>query len=81
MTTKLVMPKSGMGVTEAMIAKWYKAEGDSITQGEVIVDIETAKATEEVEAPVSGTLSKILVAEEETVDVHTEIAVIEEFTP
>ena len=78
MTTTVVMPKSGMGITEATVAEWRKAEGDAITQGEVIVDIETAKAIEEVEAPVSGTLSKILVAEGETVDVHTAIAEIEE---
>ena len=78
MTTKVIMPKSGMAITEAMIAKWHKAEGDHVTQGEVLVDIETAKAVEEVEAPVTGLLSKILVPEDETVDVHTEIGLIEE---
>jgi len=78
MTTKVIMPKSGMAITEATIAKWHKAEGDQVNQGEVIVDIETAKAIEEVEAPVNGILSKILVPEDETVEVHTEIAEIEE---
>lgn len=78
MTTKLIMPKAGMGTTEGTIAQWLKAEGDGITQGEVIVEIETAKALEEVEAPVSGILKKILLQEGETAEVHTEIAEIEE---
>lgn len=78
MTTTLVMPKSGMGITEAMVAQWHKAEGDQVSKGELIVDIETAKAVEEIEAPVSGVLAKILVTEGQTVDVHTDIALIEE---
>lgn len=78
MTTKLVMPKSGMGITEATVTQWYKNEGEQVTKDEVIVDIETAKAIEEVESPVSGVLVKILVAEGKTVDVHTDIALIEE---
>ena len=78
MTTKLVLPKWGMGLTEGTILQWLKAEGDPITKGEPIVEIETAKATQEVEAPVSGVLTKILLAEGETADVNTEIAEIEE---
>ena len=78
MTTKLVLPKWGMGLTEGTVLEWLKAEGDSITKGEPIVEIETAKATQEVEAPVSGVLTKILLAEGETADVNTEIAEIEE---
>jgi pyruvate/2-oxoglutarate dehydrogenase complex dihydrolipoamide acyltransferase (E2) component len=67
-----------MGTTEATIAKWLKAEGDLVTEGEVIVEIETAKAIEEVPAPVTGVLRKILLAEGQTAEVYTEIAVIEE---
>lgn len=78
MTTKLVLPKSGMGIEEGTILRWLKAEGDVVTQGEPIVEIETAKATQEVEAPISGTLVKILLAEGSTAAVNTEIAVIEE---
>ncbi len=77
MTTKVILPKAGMGTTEATVTQWLKAEGDPVTQGEVIVEIETAKAVEEIEAPVSGVLSKILLPEGETADVHTEIAEIE----
>jgi len=67
-----------MGTTEGTIAKWLKAEGDTVTAGETLVEIETAKAMEEVPAPVSGVLQKILLAEGETAEVFTEIAVIEE---
>ena len=78
MTTKVIIPKAGMGTTEGTISQWLKKEGDSVTQGEVIVEVETAKAIEELEAPVSGILSKILLAEGETAEVYTEIAEITE---
>ena len=78
MTRRLLIPKVGMGSTEGTIAKWLKAEGDSVTAGEVIVEIEMAKAVEEVSAPVSGVLTKILLAEGQTAEVSTAIALIEE---
>jgi pyruvate/2-oxoglutarate dehydrogenase complex dihydrolipoamide acyltransferase (E2) component len=67
-----------MGTTEGTIGKWLKCEGDSVTAGEVIVEIEMAKAVEEIHAPVTGTLVKILLAEGETAEVYSEIAIIEE---
>lgn len=78
MITKVIMPKAGMGTTEGTVAQWLKAEGDPVTKGDVLVEVETAKAIEEVEAPVSGVLKKILLAEGETAEVHTELAHIEE---
>ena len=78
MTTTLVMPKAGMGTTEGTITTWLKAEGERVTQGEVVVEIETAKAIEEIEAPVTGVLSKILLAEGDTAEVHSEMAIFEE---
>jgi pyruvate/2-oxoglutarate dehydrogenase complex dihydrolipoamide acyltransferase (E2) component len=78
MTTKVIIPKSGMGTTEGTLARWLKAEGDRVTQGEILCEIEVAKAVEEVPAPVSGVLKQILLAEGQTADVYTEIAVIEE---
>jgi pyruvate/2-oxoglutarate dehydrogenase complex dihydrolipoamide acyltransferase (E2) component len=77
-TTKLTIPKSGMGIEEATVTRWLKAVGEAVKKGEPIVEIETAKATQEVESPTSGTLVKILLAEGETAAVNTEIAVIEE---
>ena len=78
MTTKVVLPKWGMGIEEGTIVRWLKGEGDHIVAGEPIVEIETAKATQEVEAPVGGLLTKILLSAGETAAVNTDIAVIEE---
>ena len=78
MTTKVLIPKPGMGTTEGTIAKWLKAEGDTVTEGEVIAEIENAKAIEEVCAPITGVLTKIMLEEGQTAEVFTEIAIIEE---
>jgi pyruvate dehydrogenase E2 component (dihydrolipoamide acetyltransferase) len=67
-----------MGTTDGTIAKWLKAEGDAVIEGEVLVEIEFAKAIQEVAAPASGVLTKILLREGETAAVFTDIAVIEE---
>ena len=72
------MPQLGESVTEGTIAKWLKAEGDTVTEGEVIVEIENAKAIEEVHAPITGVLTKILLEEGQTAEVFAEIAIIEE---
>lgn len=76
--TKVNLPKWGMGIEEGTVVRWLKAEGDEVRKGEPLVEIETAKATQEVEAPVSGTLAQILLPEGQTAAVNTEIAVIEE---
>lgn len=78
MTTDVVLPKSGMGIEEGTVIRWLKAEGDLVAQGEALVEIETAKATQQVEAPISGTLVRILLAEGRTAAVNTKIAVIDE---
>jgi len=77
MIYELKIPKSGMGITEAEIQTWHKAEGETIAIGDIIVDVETAKAVEEVESPVAGVLQKILVPEEESIEVGITIALIE----
>lgn len=78
MTTPVVLPKWGMGLEEGTVTQWLKAEGDAVTAGEPLVEIETAKATQAVEAPVSGKLVKILLAVGQTAAVNTEIGLIEE---
>jgi pyruvate/2-oxoglutarate dehydrogenase complex dihydrolipoamide acyltransferase (E2) component len=78
MMTPIVLPKSGMGIDECTIIQWLKAEGDLVAQGEPLVEIETAKATETVEAPVSGRLSRILTPEGQAAAVNTQIGLIEE---
>ena len=78
MATKVVMPKLGTGMNEGTILRWLKAEGDSVNEGEPIVEIETTKTVEEMEAPGSGVLLKILLGEGETAEVRTLIAIIGE---
>ena len=77
MATKVVMPKLGTGMNEGTILRWYKAVGDTVTQGEPLVEIETAKAVQDLEVPVTGTLTSILLAQGEEAEVRTPIALIE----
>lgn len=78
MTVRVNLPKSGMGIEEGTLARWLKAEGEHVEKGEVIVEVETAKAIQEVAAPATGKLTKILVPAGETAPVNTQIALIEE---
>ena len=60
------------------IARWLKREGDAVESGEVIVEVEAEKVTQEVEAPVSGTLESVLAVEGDEIRVGSTIAVIAE---
>lgn len=70
------MPQLGETVSEGMIAAWHKKVGDPVEKGDTLLDVETDKVATEIEAPASGILSSIDVAEGETVDVGTVLAVI-----
>src|SRR5262252_4711907 len=77
MPTKVLMPALSPTMEKGNLAKWLKKEGDSVKSGDVIAEIETDKATMEVEAVDEGTLGKILVPEgTNDVAVNTPIAVI-----
>jgi len=77
MPTPILMPALSPTMTEGNLAKWLKNEGDSVKSGDVIAEIETDKATMEVEAVDQGTLGKILVPEgTNDVAVNTPIAMI-----
>ncbi len=77
MPHNVLMPALSPTMTEGKLAKWVKKEGDKVKAGQVIAEIETDKATMEVEAVDEGTLGKILVAEgTEGVAVNTLIAVL-----
>lgn len=62
MATNILMPALSPTMTEGTLAKWLKKEGDKVKSGDVIAEIETDKATMEVEAADEGTLGKILIA-------------------
>ena len=77
MPTEVLMPALSPTMEEGKLAKWMKSEGDEVRSGDVIAEIETDKATMEVEAVDEGKLGKILVpAGTEGVKVNTPIAVI-----
>ena len=76
MAAEVTMPKMGYDMTEGTVLKWLKAEGDMVSEGEPVVEIETAKAVEESPAPESGRLVKILVPVGETVETFTTIGII-----
>lgn len=77
MATDINFPKPGMGIDEGTLVAWHKKVGDTVTQGELIAEIETAKSTLEIEAPVDGALIRILVEEGEEIQVNTSLGVIE----
>jgi len=76
MPTIVRAPQWGMGITEGKILAWLKNVGDSVQEGEPLVELETAKATREVESPVSGLLARILVQAGEIVPVREPLAII-----
>jgi pyruvate dehydrogenase E1 component beta subunit len=77
MPIDILMPALSPTMEEGTLAKWVKKEGDTVSAGDVIAEIETDKATMEVEAVDEGTLGKILVAEgTENVKVNTPIALL-----
>jgi pyruvate dehydrogenase E1 component beta subunit len=77
MPTEIVMPALSPTMTEGNLAKWLKREGDRVAAGDVIAEIETDKATMEVEAIDEGTLGRILVPEgSEGIAVNTPIALL-----
>src|ERR1700741_171357 len=77
MPIQVLMPALSPTMEKGNLAKWLKSEGDKVKAGDVIAEIETDKATMEVEAVYEGTLGKILVPEGTAdVAVNTPIAVI-----
>ena len=78
MATEILMPALSPTMEEGTLAKWLVKEGDTITAGQIIAEIETDKATMEFEAVDEGTMGRILVAEGTAgVKVNTPIAVME----
>ncbi|MBN8906565.1 MAG: E3 binding domain-containing protein, partial [Rhodospirillales bacterium] len=77
MATNILMPALSPTMTEGTLARWLKQEGDTVKAGDVIAEIETDKATMEVEAVDEGVLGKILVADgTQGVKVNDPIAVL-----
>lgn len=77
MRKEVIMPKIGLDMEEGTILTWLKKVGDSVEVGDTLCEIETDKATTEVEAAVSGTLVEIVAEEGEEVEITKTIAWIE----
>lgn len=76
MASVMEMPKLSDTMKEGVVGKWLKKEGEKVTAGSPVVEIETDKATMEFESPASGVLLKILVGDSGTCDLGAAIAVI-----
>lgn len=78
MAKEIVVPTLGESVTEATVAKWFKAVGDTVTADEPLLELETDKVTLEVPAPASGKLSEIVATDGADVGVGAVLGRIEE---
>src|SRR6516225_2134015 len=78
MNKEFRLPDVGEGLTEADIVSWHVKPGDTIQINQVIVEIETAKAVVELPSPYAGTVTALLAAEGETVDVGRPIIAVED---
>jgi pyruvate dehydrogenase E2 component (dihydrolipoamide acetyltransferase) len=74
----VILPKLGLTMDEGRIVAWHKRVGDLVAAGEVLFEVETDKATMEVESPTAGTLRRILFPADATAPVATVIALITE---
>ena len=73
--TTVVMPKLGQAMTEGVVVRWHRTDGERVAAGELLVTVETDKATYDLEATTSGTLH-VVVQEGQEVPIHTVIAEI-----
>ncbi len=74
--TEVVMPSMGADMTEGAIARWIKTEGDEISRGDILAEVETDKAVVEMEAYGNGILRQVIIGEGVTVPVGQVIAII-----
>jgi len=80
MSERVTMPALGESVTEGTVSRWLKNVGDAVAVDEPLLEVSTDKVDTEIPSPVAGVLQEILVAEDETVPVGTDLAVIGDAT-
>ncbi|HET6859521.1 MAG TPA: 2-oxoglutarate dehydrogenase, E2 component, dihydrolipoamide succinyltransferase [Streptomyces sp.] len=78
MSVSVTLPALGESVTEGTVTRWLKAEGEHVEVDEPLLEVSTDKVDTEIPAPVSGILASIKVAEDETVEVGAELALIDD---
>ncbi len=77
MDRKITMPRLRPEMQEGVLCAWLKEEGDAVTAGEPLFEIETDKVVNQIEATESGILKKQMVEEGDTVAVETPVAILE----
>ncbi|MGH2981678.1 MAG: biotin/lipoyl-containing protein, partial [Solirubrobacterales bacterium] len=77
MSVEIQMPQMGESVSEGTVLEWHVSEGDSVQEGQTVVEISTDKVDAEVPAPAAGVISKILAQPDETVQVGAVLAEME----
>jgi 2-oxoglutarate dehydrogenase E2 component (dihydrolipoamide succinyltransferase) len=80
MSERVTMPALGESVTEGTVSRWLKSVGDTVAVDEPLLEVSTDKVDTEIPSPVAGILQEILVAEDETVPVGTDLAVVGDAT-
>ncbi|MFF7129702.1 MULTISPECIES: 2-oxoglutarate dehydrogenase, E2 component, dihydrolipoamide succinyltransferase [unclassified Streptomyces] len=80
MAVSVTLPALGESVTEGTVTRWLKAEGERVEADEPLLEVSTDKVDTEIPSPASGVLASIKVAEDETVEVGAELAVIDDGT-
>ncbi|MFB8775267.1 2-oxoglutarate dehydrogenase, E2 component, dihydrolipoamide succinyltransferase [Streptomyces broussonetiae] len=78
MAVSVTLPALGESVTEGTVTRWLKAEGERVEADEPLLEVSTDKVDTEIPSPAAGVLSSIKVAEDETVEVGAELAVIDD---
>ncbi|QSY47878.1 2-oxoglutarate dehydrogenase, E2 component, dihydrolipoamide succinyltransferase [Streptomyces griseocarneus] len=80
MAVSVTLPALGESVTEGTVTRWLKAEGERVEADEPLLEVSTDKVDTEIPAPAAGILASIKVAEDETVEVGAELAIIDDGT-
>src|ERR1700733_7223684 len=76
MPVSVTMPRLGESVTEGTVTRWLKQEGERVEADEPLLEVSTDKVDTEIPSPAAGVLTRIVVGEDETADVGSELAVI-----
>src|SRR5689334_24139635 len=76
MAVSVTMPRLGESVTEGTVTRWLKKEGERVEVDEPLLEVSTDKIDTEIPSPAAGVVQKIVVQEDETVEVGVELAVI-----
>ncbi|AEV82514.1 2-oxoglutarate dehydrogenase E2 component (dihydrolipoamide succinyltransferase) [Actinoplanes sp. SE50/110] len=76
MPTSVTMPRLGESVTEGTVTRWLKQEGERVEVDEPLLEVSTDKVDTEIPSPAAGVLTRIVVGEDETAEVGSELAVI-----